>query len=94
MQQSGFRPLDTNDSVLKSHERNARLNGEMRKPDVAVAMEELDQAISNLFDLTHQLLERLSPIIRQEPQTRHVKAKRTGRQCVPCLATYAACRRG
>jgi hypothetical protein len=68
MQQSVTRPLGINDFVLKPHERNARLDGEMRKPDVAVAMDELDQAIGNLFDTTQMLLDRLSPIIRQEPQ--------------------------
>jgi hypothetical protein len=39
-----------------------------RKPDVAVAMDELDQAIGNLFDTTQMLLDRLSPIIREEPR--------------------------
>jgi hypothetical protein len=39
-----------------------------RNPDVAVAMDELDQAISNLFDTTQMLLDRLSPIIREEPR--------------------------
>jgi hypothetical protein len=68
MQQSVTRPLSINDLVLKPHERNARLDGEMRKPDVAVAMDELDQAIGNLFDTTQMLLDRLSPIIREEPR--------------------------
>jgi hypothetical protein len=68
MQQSVTRPLSINDLVLKPHERNARLDGEMRKPDVAVAMDELDQAIGNLFDTTQMLLDRLSPIIRAEPR--------------------------
>ena len=75
MQQSVNRPLSINDLVLKPHERNARLDVEMRKPDVAVAMDELDQAIGNLFDTTQMLLDRLSPIIREEPRNEACESK-------------------